>query len=1222
MNDNYNKISYEFINFKTKLNNEINNSYWKNSVFNECYCIKEKWYIEFEQQINEINTKKSITKDTKNILINIFFEKNKPEFINDISTAINILENKSNIKLLSKSFVHSLDSEKINLKCNSVKYYAGNNRLIIEFKNEISDIYNYLLIIYQLEKDFSQKQIYNISFNNKVDIKKNEIIKYLIEKEITEKMFPSLGLKVSKLKLGNDTLNELKENKLLSSEKQSDSFNIILKFLIAIYYYEISLTNKSKAIMLNKNEKSYLINPEWIENIKSLYKYAQLKKILYNIKNEFDYSNFITQVNQIYNYCKNNFEIQNISISADTFFRNIIPKEKNSDNNITFIESCYILPKIIIKIIGKLLLSNSMFPLHYISHFWKKNNICLLKNNFIYIGYMNNSNNFIAENVLFYIDEKISSSEFDYLFSLQYIKDYFHKRNINEFLTRNQNIYKNNKSIGIIFFVKNILPSKKGNKALAGFINKNKEAKKEKNIHRSMSLPRLVESITSSLREKLNNVVTEKNNYKKEEHNKLNRSIEKTNADKNNIDTNMKKIYEKMNKIDKKEDDIINVNINNKDNKNDIIENEKELNDLKALNILLNQEKEKNKKSEEIINSLRAKLKEKEEFETKSLRESQKKDDEIDKTTSLKEDLEKKHNELKEKIKSLEEKLSKQKESESKNLGESQRKDEEIKNITSSNLKLEEENISLKEKLDELQKQNEINKEKLEKKDKKKEKEKEIKEKIKNLEILNKEKDSEVENMKKELEKYIAENKILNQKNNELSKENNSLQIELEEKKKEIEKLKKESKKKKESQILNKGIMINIDQYENNNISINSLNKNKESSNKKRSHSMPSTKEKPLDTYLQPTLIGLNNIGATCYMNSTLQCLSQTAALTNYFLTEKNQNYIDNINLELSKKNELCLTKVYSNLIKKLWSKRDFQSSFSPQKFFDTVSNMNPLFQKGDPGDAKDFIIFILEQIHRELKKSVINLTNINKIDQLNQYDKKNAFNNFFEDFKKECSIISDVFFGFNETTNICLNCKNNYNSRGMENPVCYNYSIFNCIIIPLEEVKNMKNNYYGTNVNNVNMQECFIYNQKSELFTGENMNYCNICRQLFNSVYTSKIYVSPNYLIIILNRGKGNVFHVKLDFTLQIDITDFVEFKNERTIYDLYGVITHIGQSGPNAHFVATCKSPIDNKWYRYNDAMVTPINNMQTEVFDFGVPYILFYEKHNDNKSNFNKY
>ena len=976
--------------------------------------------------------------------------------------------------------------------------------------------------------------------------------------------------------------------------------------------------------MINNNERSYLINIEWIENIKSFYQYEQLCKILNNIRKEIDYSNFVTQVEQIYYNYKNNFEILNIPNSTDLFVKDFIPKEK-SNSNLSFIESCYIIPKIIMKMIPKLL-SDNKYSLHSVAHFWKKNNICILKNNIIYIGILNKSNYFISENVLFYKDiENISFSEFGYLFNLSNIKEYFQTRKMSDLSNNIKKIYKNNISIGRLLIVKNSIPSKKAFKDLNAFINA-KAVKKDKNIHRSTSLPKTIENINSSLRDKLNFMNTietnNNNNYKRERHNILNRSIEI--GDKNKKNNSMEKFIDKMNKIEKKEAEKL--IMKNKEINTDKSLNEKELNDLKSLNMKLNQElkdeKEKNKNSEEIINILRSKLKEKEEFEKKSLKESQKKDNEIDRINTLKQDLETKYNELKDKIKSLEKELSKQKESENKNLGESQRKDDEIKQLTSSNLKLEEENISLKERIDELEKQNLITKDKFGKKEKQKEKEKEFKEKIKDLENLNKEKDNKLENMKKELEKYIAENKTLNLRNNELTKENNSLQIELEEKKKEIQKLKKESKKKKESQILNKGIMINIDQYENNNINISNLNKNKESSNKKRSHSMPSTNQKPLDTYLQPTLIGLNNIGATCYMNSTLQCLSQTAALTNYFLTEKNQNYIDEINFELSKKNELCLTKVYANLVKKLWAKNDFKSSFSPQKFFETVSKMNSLFQKGDPGDAKDFIIFILEQIHRELKKSVVNLTNVKKVDQLNQYDKQNAFNNFFEDFKKECSIISDVFFGFNETTNICLNCKNNYNSRGMENPVCYNYSIFNCIIIPLEEVKNMKNNYYGTNVNNVNMQECFIYNQKSEVFTGENMNYCNICRQLFNSVYTSKIYVSPNYLIIILNRGKGNIYHVKLDFSLQIDITDFVEFQNERTIYDLYGVITHIGESGPNAHFIASCKSPIDNKWYRYNDAMVTPINNMQTEVIDFGVPYILFYEKHKDNKSNFSKY
>jgi len=62
---------------------------------------------------------------------------------------------------------------------------------------------------------------------------------------------------------------------------------------------------------------------------------------------------------------------------------------------------------------------------------------------------------------------------------------------------------------------------------------------------------------------------------------------------------------------------------------------------------------------------------------------------------------------------------------------------------------------------------------------------------------------------------------------------------------------------------------------------------------------------------------------------------------------------------------------------------------------------------------------------------------------------------------------------------------------------------------------------------------------------------------------------------------------------------------------YYLYGVITHIGQSGPNVNFVASCKSPVDHKWYRYNNTNVNPITDIQKEVIYFGTPYILFYQK-----------
>ena len=364
-----------------------------------------------------------------------------------------------------------------------------------------------------------------------------------------------------------------------------------------------------------------------------------------------------------------------------------------------------------------------------------------------------------------------------------------------------------------------------------------------------------------------------------------------------------------------------------------------------------------------------------------------------------------------------------------------------------------------------------------------------------------------------------------------------------------------------------------------------------------------------LTVYKSPTLIGLNNIGATCFMNSTLQCLSQTKILTNYFLNEKNKERIINNNLALEKKSDTQLSPAYLELITKLWDKNG-PKSFSPYNFMGTVEKMNPLFKKGQAGDSKDFIIFILEQLHKELK--ITNYNNNNNM-PLNQYDKQSSQNYFFNDFNKESSVISQNFFGFNETTTECLYCKNVSFSQGTSTPICYNYGLFNCLIFPLEEVKNMKNNYYQTPQNNVvTIYECFIYNQKTDLFTGDNRNYCNICKQLADSNYTSRIFMGPNILILILNRGRNNIYDVKLDFTEKIDITQYVIQKDRpQLIYDLYAVISHIGESGPNAHFVASCKSPIDNKWYRYNDAFVNPIKDLQKEVIDFSIPYILFYQK-----------
>ena len=54
------------------------------------------------------------------------------------------------------------------------------------------------------------------------------------------------------------------------------------------------------------------------------------------------------------------------------------------------------------------------------------------------------------------------------------------------------------------------------------------------------------------------------------------------------------------------------------------------------------------------------------------------------------------------------------------------------------------------------------------------------------------------------------------------------------------------------------------------------------------------------------------------------------------------------------------------------------------------------------------------------------------------------------------------------------------------------------------------------------------------------------------------------------------------------------------------------------SGHFIAFCKSPNDGKWYCYNDATVTEIDNpTENDDGEFeSVPYVLFYQRCSQDK------
>ena len=346
-----------------------------------------------------------------------------------------------------------------------------------------------------------------------------------------------------------------------------------------------------------------------------------------------------------------------------------------------------------------------------------------------------------------------------------------------------------------------------------------------------------------------------------------------------------------------------------------------------------------------------------------------------------------------------------------------------------------------------------------------------------------------------------------------------------------------------------------------------------------------------------PHEIGLRNIGATCYMNATLQALSNTDKFTEYFLTKYNFNPNDN-----TKRMSNEMFKVLSNL----WSENKKRGDYAPNDFKNTLSEQNPLFAGIQANDSKDLINFLLERFHQEMNCHSQN-NNQNNIDDINQFDERQALNSFVKEyFGANKSIITDCFYGIMETKSKCCGC----------NYIKYNFQIFSFLEFPLKEVNNYMFqtgrrlalvNQDGTNPD-INLYECFDYYQKLDLMNGQNQMYCNICNNNRDTYYGSTVYSLPNYLIINLNRGKGATYQCNVNFPEVLNLLNYVSFKNGNNVLQLYAVICHYGPSSMSGHFIAYCKHRKNNKWYKYNDSIVTECT--QPNEYYNGMPYILFYK------------
>ena len=350
-------------------------------------------------------------------------------------------------------------------------------------------------------------------------------------------------------------------------------------------------------------------------------------------------------------------------------------------------------------------------------------------------------------------------------------------------------------------------------------------------------------------------------------------------------------------------------------------------------------------------------------------------------------------------------------------------------------------------------------------------------------------------------------------------------------------------------------------------------------------------------------LVGLRNVGSTCFMNATLQCLLHISELSLYFLNEfpndcqtlkfKNKNShakgdiskayydivkgVDLINSEKSKTNNNFMNNFYSY-------------AYSPNEFKRILGNYNSQFSINEANDSKDLILYLLQTFHEELNYfgDVPFPTNII---QPRQVDRVNYFNYFISTYNfQNFSIVSKLFFGTYETMTQCSLCKN----------IFYNYQKFEFISFGTQKYRNDIFNIYSG----------FNDYQEMQYLTGNNQYYCQICQKLCDATICCKIIQPPNKLVINIDYGKNKKYEVRqLVFDEMIDITNYINFNfGKRIIYRLLGVCTHLGFSGASGHYIAYCRNNQTGKWYNFNDSSCRECS--MHEIYG-GSPYLLLYEQ-----------
>ncbi|XP_050068604.1 ubiquitin carboxyl-terminal hydrolase 8 isoform X2 [Anopheles maculipalpis] len=331
-------------------------------------------------------------------------------------------------------------------------------------------------------------------------------------------------------------------------------------------------------------------------------------------------------------------------------------------------------------------------------------------------------------------------------------------------------------------------------------------------------------------------------------------------------------------------------------------------------------------------------------------------------------------------------------------------------------------------------------------------------------------------------------------------------------------------------------------------------------------------------------LTGLKNLGNTCYMNSILQCLSNT-----YFLNEFFHDPSFKMHLNRNNKTQGKIGEEVAAVIKALWTGQ--YKCIASKNLRYVVGQYERQFGGIEQQDSHEFLTILMDWLHSDLQTKQMQIST--SLDQMPPSEKA-----WIEHFKGKGSYISELFYGQIKSTVKCTRCHKESAT----------YESFSNLSLELPQDSNI----------------CYLENCLDMYFNGEEVRgwHCPKCKSNQDAIKKLDISRLPSILVVHFKRffadpdTMATVYRKKqtlvkfplseLNMTRYLARTEVNRNKRLTTFrYHLYGVSNHYG-SMESGHYTAFCLNNIHQKWFKFDDYNVSSIDASDVQA---SAAYILFY-------------